>query len=178
MTNYREPYSIFDAIAHSLDSEHGLGPRVAAGVISKSDSTLRKLGDPNNDLYNIQFGQAAKLAAAHRARGLPERYSQAFENAVKDYMVAMGPVPASSGAADLHRQMLKIISAIGETSAELERSTDANGPNGENLTEAEKRELLDDVRKVQASVQRLLHDIQNASTDNVRRMTGHARSVS
>ena len=178
MTNHRESFCIYDAIAHSLDKRNGLGPDVAASVISKSDSTLRKFSDPTNDLYNIHFSQAAKLAAAHRMRGMEELYTLAFENAVKDYMVAMGPAQAPSGAADFHRQMMKIVSAIGETADELERSTDASSPNGENLTEAEKRELLDDVRKVQAAVDRLLQDIQSAPTGNVRRMTGHARSAS
>lgn len=178
MTNHREPYSIHDAIAHSLDREHGLGPDTASSVISKSDSTLRKLGDPSNDSYNMHFEQAAKLAAAHRVRNLPERYSQAFENLIKTYMAAMGPAHVISGATDLHRQMMKIVSAIGETADELERSTDASSPNGENLTECEKRELIDDVRKAQAAVDRLLHDIQNAPTGNVRKMTGHARSAS
>ncbi|MAX82381.1 MAG: hypothetical protein CL843_19655 [Crocinitomicaceae bacterium] len=178
MTNYRESFCIHDAIAHSLDKTSGLGPKVATSVISKSDSTLRKLGDPNNDLYNIQFEQAAKLAAAHRVRGIEERYSAAFENLIKDNMAAMGSAPVTVGAEDMHRRMMKIMSAIGETADELERSTAANSPNGENLTEGEKRDLLDDVRKLQASVDRLLQDIQSAPTGNVRKMTGHARSAS
>ena len=176
MTNFREPFCIHDAIAHSPDKEEGLGPKLAANVICKSDSTLRKFSDPTNDLYNISVEQAAKLAAAHRIRGKSERYTQAFENLVKDNMSAMGAAPAKVSAADLHRQMMKIVSAIGDTADEVERSTDENGPNGEYLTEAEKRDLLEDARKAEAAIATLIHDIQTAPTDsNVRRMTGQKR---